>query len=144
MLDSFDKALLILNNNYAIPSTYDDGVNGRHKVVKIKGDASTDSPFKESSNLTYINIPDTIDSIPVSGFRDCINLRNVVLPSTCTNIGDNAFSGCVAIERIIFKGTKEQWKAVARGADWHSGVVNTNVVECLDGTIEIDASLTGI
>ena len=144
VLDSFDKALLILNNNYAIPSTYDDGVNGRHKVVKIKGDASTDSPFKESSNLTYINIPDTIDSIPVSGFRDCINLRNVVLPSTCTNIGDNAFSGCVAIERIIFKGTKEQWKAVARGADWHSGIVNTNVVECSDGNIEIDASLTSI
>ena len=143
-LDSFDKDAISELKNYALPSAYDDGVNGMHKVVKIKGDYGVDSPFKGSLKLTYINIPSTIDSIPVNGFKDCTNLKNVVLPSTCSNIGDSAFSGCISLERIIFKGTKEQWKAVTRGADWHSGVVKTDIVECTDGTVGIDESLFAI
>jgi hypothetical protein len=43
---------------------------------------------------------------------------------------------CVSLNSIIFKGTKTQWEAIEKGANWNFGVPAT-VVHCSDGDVAL-------
>lgn len=50
--------------------------------------------FENYPNLTYVYIPETIQSIGAFAFWGCCNLTGITIPSSVTNIGDNCFGGC--------------------------------------------------
>lgn len=49
--------------------------------------------FFECTNLTTINLPEDLKSIPAYTFSECSSLTNLGLPESLTSIGEYAFSG---------------------------------------------------
>jgi len=58
------------------------------------------SAFSGCSNLTSINIPDSVTSIGSSACSGCTSLASISIPDSVTIIGDNAFSGCTSLTSI--------------------------------------------
>ena len=59
--------------------------------------------FIGCSRLSYIDIPDTIESIGTSAFNDCNNLTEVrtYANGALTSIGSSAFSYCTSLKSIV-------------------------------------------
>ena len=59
----------------------------------------------ESTNLTEIEIPNSVSSIKRCAFNLCNNLTSVTIPDSVTNIGQSAFSRCEALTGIVIPGS---------------------------------------
>ena len=90
-------------SNVVIPSkvTYN-GVE--YKITGILGTATGDvyQPNQPvfGSNVTTVEIPNTVTSIGACAFYYCGNLTSVTIPSSVTAIGDDAFLGCSKLSSI--------------------------------------------
>ena len=76
--------------------------------------------FSACMSLASITIPSSVTSIGRSAFEGCTSLESVTIPDSVTSIGDSAFYSCTSLETITFKGTEEQWNAIAKGDGWDS------------------------
>ena len=56
--------------------------------------------FSGCSNLTSINIPETVTSIGKSVFYECSSLTSITIPNSVTSIGDYAFYKCMNLTSI--------------------------------------------
>ncbi len=56
--------------------------------------------FYGCSDMTGVNIPDTVKGIHESAFWGCTGLNSVTLPYSCGYIGDNAFSHCTGLTSV--------------------------------------------
>ena len=56
--------------------------------------------FSACSNLTSINIPESVTSIGSGAFRGCSGLTSVTLPSTLMSTGDGSFAGCTGLTAV--------------------------------------------
>lgn len=76
--------------------------------------------FQNHTNLTQVNIPDTVKSIQVDAFAGCSSLKTISIPSSVTSIGRNAFGSTAWLKNfpsdlvtagdgilIKYKGTSE-------------------------------------
>ena len=79
-----------------VPATLD----GR-TVVSIEGNRSK-SAFEDCTNLQYVLLPDTIQSIGQFAFFKCESLISVSLPESLTSIEHSAFKDCTSLEDIVF------------------------------------------
>ena len=61
-----------------------------YSVTKIGQDA-----FYSCSDLTSVNIPNSIIFIDSRAFGDCSGLTSVVIPNSVTTIDDGAFYNCI-------------------------------------------------
>lgn len=78
----------------SIPSTYDDGVNGRHNVTEIEPYA-----YSNKSGLMFeVVLPNTITTIGRYAFCNCNFMEMYSLPSSLTTIGMYAFYDCESID----------------------------------------------
>lgn len=68
-------------------------INGNCKFIN-------DGAFQNCTNLTSINIPNSVKCIGDWTFSGCENLKDVILPNSITTIGIMAFMGCISIETI--------------------------------------------
>lgn len=76
--------------------TYD--ANDNLTNVKMVGYTKVrDSMFSGCSNLTMVEMPNTITDIGNNAFYNCGKLALTSLPSGLKNIGDNAFQRCLAL-----------------------------------------------
>ena len=71
-----------------------DTTNG-YPVVSIGANA-----FLYSSNLTSVNIPNSVTSIGDFAFSSCGRLTSATIPTNATDIGDYAFSGCRSLTNV--------------------------------------------
>ena len=67
--------------------------------------AYTVSGLTAGSTATEIIVPNTYNSLPVTGidagaFEGNTNIKTVVLPETIVSVGENAFYGCTALESV--------------------------------------------
>lgn len=78
----------------SIPNTID--YNGTvYTVTSIREWA-----FYDCSNLTAIEIPNSVTSIGDWAFGDCSRLTSIEIPESVDSIGENAFCGCSRITSI--------------------------------------------
>ncbi len=70
------------------------------------------------SNLTNINIPESVTSIGNEAFRDCRSLTSIMIPESVTSIGARSFYKCTKlkvvkipkncyVEKTAFNGCRE-------------------------------------
>lgn len=86
-------------------------------------------------------IPDdgSVTTITGYAFYGRSNMTTLTIPDKITSIGGAAFANCNSLTNITFKGTKEQWNAVEKGAtiegfawDIYTG---DYTIHCTDGDI---------
>lgn len=63
------------------------------------------SAFYGKSNITAINIPDTVKTIGSTAFYKCSSLTSIKLPSGLTSLGATAFNNCTALTSITIPDT---------------------------------------
>ena len=114
----------ILSGEINIPSTY------KNKSVTSIGD------FYRCSNLTSITIPDSVHTIDDQAFLLCEVLTNLTLPNSITSIGKSTFAGCSKLTSLTFNGTKAQWDAIDKKANWKLKSSISKVI-CTDGEISV-------
>ena len=90
------------------------------------------SAFNSCSQLTSINIPNSVTTIGESAFSTCYSLPSIDIPVNVTLIGPSAFDSCDALETINFAGTMEQFANITKEQGWASGIP-AEVVHCTDG-----------
>ena len=58
------------------------------------------SVFKDCSSLTSIKIPNSVTSIGYGAFENCSSLTSVTIPNSVTTIGNSAFMGCSSLTSV--------------------------------------------
>jgi hypothetical protein len=91
--------------------------------------------FNECTSLTTVNIPYGVTRIEVVAFGECESLETITIPKTVTFIGQYAFSHCYTLNVIRYEGTKAEWNAITKEADWIRYVEGQINIVCTDGTI---------
>ena len=83
------------------PGKYENSLSGElvHGTINAKwiqfNNSITDICFlRELTNLSYVNIPDSVMFIYGHAFYKCTKLKNVVIGNSVTYIGRSAFQGC--------------------------------------------------
>lgn len=106
--------------------------SGRDGVLyNKKAGAIFRCPLTKSGSFS---LPSTVNNITTGAFKGCDKITDVTIPADVTNISDHAFYGCKGITKITFRGTKAQWNAIIKGADWDYGM-SGYTVKCSDGDI---------
>ena len=115
--------------------------------------------FRSCTSLTSVTLPDSVGYVPIHAFAYCTSLTNVVIGNGVTGIGNEAFSGCTSLTNITipnsvrkikpivfyecvnlnninFNGTKSEWEAITKEADWNYRS-NIQTITCTDGIITL-------
>lgn len=92
--------------------------------------------FAKNTELTEAKIPSYVRKIGAGAFANCVNLETLELPAALTSIEYNAFFNCKRLKTITFKGTKDEFKKVARGKNWLAKA-GCHQINCQDGFITI-------
>lgn len=69
--------------------------------------------FWGCTSLTSITIPDGVVSIGNCAFESCNNLISITIPASVKTIDFWAFRGCDHLWHVLYKGTEQQWNAIA-------------------------------
>ena len=56
---------------------------------------------KDGQEITSIEIPNSVTSIPVYAFYNCSSLTSIEIPNSITSIGGSAFSGCSSLTSVV-------------------------------------------
>ena len=78
------------------------------------------------SNLTNINIPDSVVNIGDYAFYSCSNLTNINIPDSVADIGEWAFFACSSLKSITIPGSVT---SIKRGTFTVSGLQSINISE---------------
>lgn len=100
-------------------------------VTKIANNA-----FLNRTDITYVEVPVTINSIGMNAFYGCSSLENIVLPKTINEIGMNAFYGCNSLQSVDFS-SDTQLKIIP--ANCFSGCSSITEVTISDGITTVSA-----
>lgn len=62
--------------------------------AKLDGNPVKQVSLKENSNITHIELPDSVTEIGESAFAMCSSLTEITIPDSVTEIGVSTFCGC--------------------------------------------------
>jgi hypothetical protein len=62
---------------------------------------TTDTMFRDCTNLASVNIGNNVTSIGSQTFLGCTSLTSITIPDSVTSIGNTTFNGCTSLTSII-------------------------------------------
>ena len=84
--------------------------------------------FSGCSSLSSIELPDSLTSIGGCTFYDCSSLSSIELPGILTSLGEYAFSGCSSLKEIIIpKGAP--YKSILENMELSSRIVEVDKLD---------------
>lgn len=87
--------------------------------------------FSGLTEITTINLPETVETIGTGAFRDCTSLSTITLPAAITEIKEETFKNCEALQAIeIPSGIT----AIGKRAFAESGL---NILECPASVVSV-------
>ena len=93
--------------------------------------------FGYCRGLTSVTMPRSVTWIGSSMFYECNSLTSVTIPDSVSSIDSEAFYNCTNLTKIVFEGTRSQWEAINKDADWDKNA-GAFTVKCTDGDIVAD------
>lgn len=114
---SAEDVYTVTQNGYTMSCTVDE--NGEAHIISCRGSGSADilipSVIESSYTVAYIEsgafsglteisaveIPDSVRVIGSRAFQDCSSLNNVYIGSGAAEIGDYAFMGCFSLDEAV-------------------------------------------
>lgn len=94
-----------------------------------------ENAFIGCDKLQCITLPDSVRTVGAGAFAHCNRIYEITLPVGVTKVGAQAFFQCGNLTSIVYGGTKEQWNAVEKGADWDAST-GDYTVQCTDREIK--------
>ena len=88
------------NCNAIIETARNELFQGCKTTVIPNSVTSINWAFADCSELTYIEIPNSVTSINNCAFFNCTGLDNIVIPNSVTIIGEHTFEGCTGLKSI--------------------------------------------
>ena len=67
-------------------------------------DISLDFAFMGAENLTHVELPDNLTTIPYMSFQMCESLTSITIPESVQILDDYAFSSCNNLKNVQFDG----------------------------------------
>ena len=102
------KGTSTLPTDLVIPSSFNDGANGVHKVTYMRAryTSSYDGVFYNQTSLTSVKLPSALNSIADGAFYGCSGLSSIDLSgcTSLTSISSEAFSGCSGLTSVDLSG----------------------------------------
>ena len=74
-------------------------------ITIISGSSISNDAFAYCTNISSIELPDSISSIGEKAFYNCHSLSSIKISDGITSIGKEAFTGCIGITRIHIPGS---------------------------------------
>ena len=81
-----------------------------------------------------VTIPPTVKAIGGSAFSGCASLASITIPASVKEIGEAAFLDCPSLKDVRYRGTKDKWRNLKRGAFIFSAT-GAKLVHCSDGDL---------
>ena len=69
-------------------------------AIGADGDAFANWAFYGLSNITAINIPESVTAIGTNAFQNCSNITSITLPASLKSISNNAFSNASGLATV--------------------------------------------
>ena len=88
--------------------------------------------FEFASDITDIEIPDSVTSIGNGAFKDCSDLKAIEIPNSVTSIGDRVFEGCHRLRAIEIHDS-----VTSIGKDAFAGCSSLKAIEIPNSVISI-------
>lgn len=77
----------------------------------------------------------TNDSIGDNAFNGCTQITQLNIPVSVITIGSSAIANCTNLTNINYNGTKDEWRAISKAADWYDETDNY-IIHCSDGCVD--------
>lgn len=87
-----------------------------------------DSAFGDCSSLTSVTLGDNVTKIEKCAFMSCSRLTSVTIGVGVTSIERYAFMYCIDLKTIKYRGTEEQWNAIAKEEHWDNATGKYTVI----------------
>lgn len=104
------------------------------KVVINGGEEIASGTFMNCSNLTSVDMGNSVTSIGQFAFSGCTGLQSIKIPSSVTSIAWRTFNGCSNLTSVTFENTSG-WYYAPTGSDFNS--VSANVTNPSTNAINI-------
>ena len=68
--------------------------------------------FNSCNSLSSITIPNSVKTIDQAAFPNCSSLTSITIPDSVTRIGTSAFYGCSALTDVYYGGSRAEWNKI--------------------------------
>ena len=68
--------------------------------------------FNSCNSLSSITIPNSVKTIDQAAFPNCSSLTSITIPDSVTRIGTSAFHDCSALTDVYYGGSRAEWNKI--------------------------------
>ena len=76
-----------------------------------------ENAFQGNTDITYVMLPNKVETLGANAFKDCTKLKGISIPSRLKNVESSAFQNCTALTQVALPNSVEMIGASAFAGD---------------------------